>query len=192
MKKTQRNRKRRKKGSTAFYLFVLLVSFSVSTLISYLYFKPMLALESSLIKAVELKRDPGKTHKEEDQQRLYESKGMQSMLGWYDAEFRKDAVLVIAENVIKEQLRQYNVKLLDLYMDKEGIIYIDLSKDLRKNFKGGAFEEYRIIAGLYRKIRENVPNFTALKILIEGREVDSFGGHIDISRPIGGEIERNI
>ncbi len=77
-------------------------------------------------------------------------------------------------------------------MDKEGIIYIDLSNGLRKNFKGDAYEEFSIIAGLYKSIKTTIPDFTALKILIEGREAESFGGHIDISKPIGGEIAGSI
>ncbi len=77
-------------------------------------------------------------------------------------------------------------------MDKEGVIYIDLSDEIKKNFNGDALEELRIVVGLYKGIRSTILDFTALKILIEGKEVESFGGHIDISKPIGEEIAENI
>ena len=108
------------------------------------------------------------------------------------AVLRKDTLLVVAEDIIRKYVKPYSVRLLDLYMDKEGVIYIDFGGELIKNFKGDALEELRIIAGLYRGIKSTVPGFTALKILIEGRETESFGGHIDISKPIGGEIAEAI
>jgi hypothetical protein len=77
-------------------------------------------------------------------------------------------------------------------MDKDGIIYIDFGDELKKNFRGDALEELNIIGGLYKGIKSAVPGFNALKILIEGRETESFGGHIDISRPIGEEIAESI
>jgi hypothetical protein len=49
-----------------------------------------------------------------------------------------------------------------------------------------------VIARLYKGIKFKVPGFTALKILINGKETESFGGHIDISRPIGEEIAESI
>ena len=41
---------------------------------------------------------------------------------------------------------------------------------------------------LFNGIRTSVPGLTAMKILIEGKEVQNLGGHIDISKPIGEEI----
>ena len=87
-------------------------------------------------------------------------------------------------------MQPYNVRLLDLYMDKNGDVYVDLSDELRKNFNGDASEEYQIIAGLYKNIKTNIPDFKSLKILVGGKEAESFGGHIDISNPIGETIEK--
>ena len=75
-------------------------------------------------------------------------------------------------------------------MDKNSDIYVDFSDELRKNFNGDASEERQIIAGLYKSIKANVPDFESLRILINGKEAESFGGHIDISVPIGDAIEK--
>jgi hypothetical protein len=105
-----------------------------------------------------------------------------------DSGLNNDAELAAAENSIKKYLESYNTGLIDLYMDSSGIIYIDMGDELKKNFKGDASEELNIITGLYKSIEAAVPGFRALKILINGNETETLGGHIDISMPVGGDI----
>ncbi len=192
MKKSGRGRKARRKKGIWLFLFVLAISFAASTALSYLYFKGKFSFESSFIADIESRSansDAGKQTQAD--LRLYESnKNAPAVKSGRVS--RKDALLVVAEDVIRKHLKPYRVRLLDLYMDKKGIIYIDIGKEIKKNFKGDAYEELRIIGELYKGIKSTVPGFTALKILIEGREAESFGGHIDISEPIGEEIAESI
>src|SRR4030067_927970 len=51
-------------------------------------------------------------------------------------------------------------------------------------------EEKKDSPGLYKSIKEKVPDFKSLRILINGKEAESFGGHIDISGPMGEAIEK--
>ncbi|GAB4541165.1 MAG: hypothetical protein Fur0020_10530 [Thermodesulfovibrionia bacterium] len=88
--------------------------------------------------------------------------------------------------MVRDYIRPKGVRLLDLYMDREGIVYIDLSNDIMRNFRGDAIEEYNLVSGLYNSIKKAVPTVTGIKFLIDGKEVESIGGHIDISRPVGG------
>lgn len=101
---------------------------------------------------------------------------------------RKDRMLVLAEDTIKKMVEENDVKLLDLYLDRNGVIYMDFSDELKKNYDMDIAQELTFLAALFNGIRSSVPGLTAMKILIEGREVDSLGGHIDISIPIGEEI----
>jgi hypothetical protein len=71
-------------------------------------------------------------------------------------------------------------------------MYVDFGAELKKNFRGDAFEELSLIAGLYKSIRETIPGFKALKILIEGKETESLGGHINILKPFGEEITEGV
>lgn len=192
MKRLQRSKRTREKTGSWFYLFVVFILLIVSTGGSYLYFKPRFAFESSFIEDIESERlKAGDEEKKEDTLKLYKSYEYTPST-WQSEEFRKDAFLVIAEDVITKYLKPYKVDLLDLYMDRKGLIYVDLSAGLKKDFKGDVFEEFSFVAGLYSRIKTTIPGFTALKILIEGREVETFGGHIDISKPIGGEIAGGI
>ncbi len=185
MKRARRTRKT--KSYFWHYLLVVVLVFITSTTASYLYFKPKLAFKVPFIENIESQRLGTKSNEvEEDSLRLYKSRRE----GLFDNDkLRRGTLLVTTEDVIRKYMEPRGVKLLDLYMDKYGTIYADFSSELRKNFNGDAFDEYQIIADLYKRIRINAPNFNSLKILIDGKEVESFGGHIDISKPIGEKIE---
>lgn len=184
MKKARRNKKT--KSYFLYYLLVAIFLFAVSTAASYLYFKPMLAFEASFIENIEAQRLEAKPDKGSSESvRLYKSR----QKGHSDNDkLRRGGLLFKAEDIIRGYMEPLNVKLLDLYMDRYGTIYVDLSSELRNNFKGDVSEEYLIIADLYKKMSINIPGFTSLKILIEGKETESFGGHIDISKPVEGNI----
>lgn len=185
MKRARRTRKT--KSYFWHYLLVTALVFITSTTASYLYFKPRLAFKVPFIENIESQQLGTKSNEgEENFLRLYKSRRE----GLFDNdELRRGTLLVTAEDIIREYMEPRGVKLLDLYMDKYGTIYADFSSELRKNFNGDAFDEYQIIADLYKRMRINAPNFNSLKILINGKEVESFGGHIDISKPIGEKIE---
>ena len=188
MKKSIQNRKSRGKSGAWPFLFLLIITFTASTSVGYFYFKDKLAFESSFIAEIESRQIAAERikHKRRDL-RLYEAK--EAGTGFVS---RKDTMLVLAEDTIRKHMKPYKVRLLDLYMDKEGTVYIDFGDELKKNFMGDALKELSIIGGLYKGIKAAVPGFKALKILVEGRESESFGGHIDISKPIGGEIAESI
>lgn len=93
----------------------------------------------------------------------------------------------IAEAVIEEFLKPMavngvsvipqNVKLLGLYKDEGQTLYIDLSDEARRNFQGDAVAEYMLLKAIYESLVSNVPDFQDCKILIEGKEIETLGGH---------------
>jgi hypothetical protein len=171
---------------------VLFISFSVSAGAGFFYFKEKFAFESSFIADIESRHALAeRMKKKKTDMRLYDADKHISETESTQV-FRKDTMLVVAEDIIRKQVKPYSVRLLDLYMDREGIVYIDFGDELRKNFHGDTLEDLNILAGLFRQIKAAVPGFKALKILIEGREAESFGGHVDISKPIGKEIAEKI
>lgn len=76
------------------------------------------------------------------------------------------------------------VRLLGAYSGSDGILYVDLSDELRRNFHGDALNEFLIIKGIYDTIASNVQGINDVKIIIEGRETESIGGHISILYPL--------
>ncbi len=88
----------------------------------------------------------------------------------------------IAEEVIKEYLKELNAplnntKLLGVYRDVNNIIYIDFSDEFRRNFLGDARFEHNLLESLLKTILINVPAVEDVKLLIEGKEIESIGGH---------------
>ncbi len=161
--------------------------FLVSALGSYLYLKPMLAFQSPFIESIGSNIPEGvDTGGDAGPERLYtsEARGVSG-----NQKLDRRGSLVTAEDIIKRFMERRKVKLLDLYMDSQGTLYADFSDELSRNFHGDALEEYRMIADLYGRLRKNIPGFQLLKVLIDGKEAETIGGHLVITRPIGEKIE---
>ncbi|RJQ23237.1 MAG: hypothetical protein C4560_00755 [Nitrospiraceae bacterium] len=182
MRKTKRNNR-----VSRLYVLALVAAFATSMGASYFLLKGKFVFDTSFITEIASRqaKTAAKTRGPEAP-RLYESAGRN------DAESARTASLAATEDIIKKYLKPYGVRLLDLYVDRDGVVYIDLGDELKKNFRGDASEELGLIAGLYRSVGPAIPGFTALKILMEGHEADTLGGHIDISKPIGKEIAEDI
>lgn len=186
MKKIWRNKGRGKTESKRF-IFVMALFFLVSAGASYFYFKPVLSSKSSVETYSAAQPDIRQKDTKKGAQKLYKSNG-EDAPALNDSGLKNDSGLAGAENAIKKYLELYNTKLIDLYTDSSGIIYVDLGDELKRNFKGDAAEELNIVAGLYKSIEGAIPGFRAMKILINGNETETLGGHIDISMPVRGEI----
>lgn len=102
--------------------------------------------------------------------------------------------MAIAQKVVEEFLKgpaishsseiPKNAKVLGIYRDADRILYIDLSEEFRRNFQGDALTEYLILKGLYDSLTSNLNDLEDIKILIEGREIETLGGHFFLSYPL--------
>lgn len=78
-----------------------------------------------------------------------------------------------------------NAKPLGVYFGTNGVLYADLSDEFRSNFQGDALSEYLLLRGLYETLLSNVRGIRDVMLLVEGKEVESIGGHIDADGPLG-------
>jgi spore germination protein GerM len=62
--------------------------------------------------------------------------------------------------------------------------YVDFSSELKSGFSGGSTEEYLLIASVVRTVAENFPDISRVQILVEGKTMDSLGGHYEITEPL--------
>jgi len=187
MKKTTKVKKKENRKRWPF-VTGLLIAYTLSAGASYIFLKDKFAFESTFITEIEA-RQALSEHKKRPEQtgRLYETGGSVPAVKSGIVP-RKGRMLVIAEDTIRKLVAEYDVKLLDLYLDRDGMIYMDFSDELKKNYHMDISQELNFLAGLFNGIRSSVPGLKAMKILIEGKEIGSLGGHIDISKPIGEEI----
>jgi hypothetical protein len=91
----------------------------------------------------------------------------------------------MAENLIAEYLRMLpgrmpDSKVLGVYRDKKHVLYVDLSDDFRRSFSGDARQEFLLLKSLYETVVQNVPGAEDVRILVEGKETESIGGHFII------------
>jgi spore germination protein GerM len=107
---------------------------------------------------------------------------------------RRASNVAVAEAVIGEFLKgpvnvkdseiPRDAKLLGLYRGEDGILYIDLSDEFRRNFSGDVIAEFLLLKGLFESLISNVQDITDVKVLIEGREMESLGGHVYLMYPL--------
>jgi germination protein M len=80
-------------------------------------------------------------------------------------------------------------KLRTVFFTKSGEIYVDLSAELQTNHAGGTTNETLTVYALVSALTSNLPAVTAVQILVEGREVDTLAGHLDLRRPFEQDLK---
>ncbi len=77
-----------------------------------------------------------------------------------------------------------DVDVLHVFVDDVGVVYLDLSADLVEGHTGGTRGEILTLRSIARSISANDPSVTGVRLLVEGRELDSIQGHVDLSREL--------
>ena len=71
-----------------------------------------------------------------------------------------------------------------LYLTETGDAFVDLSADARTRHTGGALEELFTVYSIVNALTTNLPAVKRVQILIEGKEVDTLAGHVDLRHPL--------
>jgi spore germination protein GerM len=74
-------------------------------------------------------------------------------------------------------------KLIELHVTDEGVAYVDFSKDIVEKHLSGSSAEISTIFSVVNSLAYNFSSIEKVFILIEGRERETLGGHINLSRP---------
>jgi spore germination protein GerM len=60
--------------------------------------------------------------------------------------------------------------------------YLDFSSEIVDDFSGGTTAEYLLISSIVQTACANFPEVEAVRILVEGEERDTLGGHLRVSK----------
>ena len=95
-----------------------------------------------------------------------------------------------AKEVVRLLLRRSGaipkgVSLRELFLTSQGVAYVDLSQELVSNHPGGSSAEELTVFSLSQTLVANFPAVKTVKILVEGREVQTLAGHLDLTIPYG-------
>jgi hypothetical protein len=71
-----------------------------------------------------------------------------------------------------------------VFITKSGDAYVDLSREARSAHPGGTINELLTVYTIVNSLTANLPAVTAVQLLIDGKEVDTLSGHVDLRRPL--------
>jgi spore germination protein GerM len=66
----------------------------------------------------------------------------------------------------------------------EGEAYVDLSRELAANHPGGSMYERLTVETIVAALVANLPAVTSVQLLVDGKELDTLAGHVNLSRPM--------
>jgi spore germination protein GerM len=74
--------------------------------------------------------------------------------------------------------------LRSVFVSANGDAFVDLSGDVTIKHTGGALDELFTVYAIVNALTVNLPAVTRVQILIDGKEVDTLAGHVDLRHPL--------
>lgn len=74
------------------------------------------------------------------------------------------------------------------YVTERGEAFVDLSSQVSSAHPGGSLTELLTVYALVNAVTGNLPAVQRVQILVEGKEVDTIAGHVDVRRPLQGDM----
>jgi spore germination protein GerM len=71
-----------------------------------------------------------------------------------------------------------------LFITEKGEAFVDLSRDVAAAHPGGTANELLTVYTIVNAVTANLPAVTAVQLLVDGKEVDTLAGHVDLRRPL--------
>lgn len=71
-----------------------------------------------------------------------------------------------------------------LFLTGRGEAYVDVSRDIVTGHPGGSLHEALTVYAIVNAVTVNLPDITAVQVLVDGREVDTLVGHLDLRHPL--------
>jgi hypothetical protein len=71
-----------------------------------------------------------------------------------------------------------------LFVTPQGEAYLDLTGEVVRAHPGGSLNELLTVYTLVDALAANLPAISAVQLLVDGKEVDTLAGHIDLRRPL--------
>lgn len=71
-----------------------------------------------------------------------------------------------------------------LYLTTNGSAFVDLSREVVSAHPGGSLDELLTVYSIVNALTMNLPAVTAVQVLVDGKEVDTLVGHVDLRRPL--------
>ena len=71
-----------------------------------------------------------------------------------------------------------------VFLTEQGAAFVDLSREVSTAHPGGSINELLTIYTIVQALTTNLPAVTSVQLLVDGKEVDTLAGHVDVKRPL--------
>jgi hypothetical protein len=71
-----------------------------------------------------------------------------------------------------------------VFVTERNEAFVDLSREITAAHPGGSLAELCTVYSIVNAVTVNLPAITAVQILVEGQEVDTLAGHVDLRQPL--------
>jgi spore germination protein GerM len=82
-----------------------------------------------------------------------------------------------------------DVKLRDVYLTERGDAFVDLSGEIASKHPGGSLDEIFTVYSIVNALTVNLPAIARVQILVDGKEVDTLAGHVDLRHPLAKSLD---
>jgi spore germination protein GerM len=82
-----------------------------------------------------------------------------------------------------------DTKLRQVFVTDRGDAFVDLSGDVTAKHAGGALDEILTVYAIVNALTVNLPAITRVQILVDGKEVDTLAGHVDLRHPLAKSMD---
>jgi hypothetical protein len=81
------------------------------------------------------------------------------------------------------------VALRDVFVTERGDAFVSVSADISTKHPGGSLDELFTVYTIVNALTVNLPAIARVQILVEGKEVDTLAGHVDLRHPLAKSLE---
>jgi len=75
-------------------------------------------------------------------------------------------------------------KLRAIFVTEQGEAFVDFSRELATGHTGGSTDELLTVYTIVNALTANLPAVKSVQLLIEGKQVETLAGHVDLRRPL--------
>lgn len=81
------------------------------------------------------------------------------------------------------------VTLRQVFITERGDAFVDLSGEIASKHPGGSLDEIFTVFTIVNALTVNLPAIARVQILVDGKEVDTLAGHVDLRHPLAKSLE---
>lgn len=76
-----------------------------------------------------------------------------------------------------------------VFVSDRGDAFVDLTGEVTSRHTGGSLDELFTVYAIVNALTVNLPAITRVQILVDGKEVDTLAGHVDLRHPLQKDLK---